>query len=775
MRTYLHDILGKITMQSNNAITGENNMSTTSTQTDIKALELLAESDPPRFMQMFAGIRDSAGAGEHNTLDYLHAKALATMHQFEQAESLALEMLSSALANADYLQISRCNLILSRCYAHSEDPAREKPYLDNAWEAARQARDDGMIVSCLMQLSVWHQNRGDTAKALELYAKATRHIQPEQDPLTHAKLKLGEGTIYYHGQEYDKALPLLLEALDAAVRGEDMGMQLLIINNLSTLYSLMRRFADAEEILQRGLEIANQARLVMHVLRMIFNLGTLYMRVEKVSEARDKLEECAALAASIGFADPQFIFELNNNLAGCYRYLDQPDKAVQLLDEAEEIALKTLGTDKAKELEINKANLLLSMGRVKEGRELLRSVRKYYQTHKKLSQLTLVQVNLAESYASEGKYDLALKYYRELNTTYKDYIGQLLSERSGDHKPVPSIVPAADAAKSATEQRDNIKDRIPDFVGSSRGFRRALEAGLLAAQHPNANVLITGESGTGKDVLANIIHQHSVRRGFPFVAVNVSAVTAGLIESEFFGHKKGAFTSAVSDHNGFFIQSNRGTLFLDEIGDMPVELQSKLLRALETRRITPVGATKELAFDCRVISSTNRDINEMMKRNFFRLDLFHRLNTIEIHIPPLRERPEDIEVLVRHYLISVARDTNRKVPKLEPALITALKNHPFPGNVRELRNLIERLFIFNPSDHWDADVLSSATGVSIPTEITLATPADNPALEKEAIINALMLSDGKQKDAARLLGVSESTLTRRIARLKLQVYTRKGR
>lgn len=743
---------------------------------DLKMFEQMAESDPPSFLKAYPLARENADPVELDALDYYHAKALITMNRYSEAEALALDMLSAALAKADYLQISRCNLILSRCYADGEDRNREKAYLDNAWEAARHARDDGMIVACLMLLGAWHDRKRDTAGALGAYAKAIRHIDPAKNHLELAKLRLAEGTIYYRSEQYDKALPYLLSALEAAAQATDQNLQLLIINNLATLYSLMRRFQDAEAILIRGLETAKNTNQVMHIIRITFNLGTLQLRMENPSRAKDMLEECASIANSIGFADPGFLSELKSNLAGAYRYLGDVQKAAELLGEAEDIARSRLGSDKLKEIEINKAELLLFMGRVKEGRALLRTVRKYYQTNKKLEQLTLVQANLAESYAADGKYDLALKYYRELHLTYKEHVGKLLSERTpGIDKPLQAIVTEPDTPGPGQDHKRRISDRIPDFVGVSTAFKRALEASLLAAQHPNANVFITGESGTGKDVLANIIHQHSVRRGFPFVAVNVSAVSAGLMESEFFGHKKGAFTSAVSDHNGFFIQANRGTLFLDEIGDMPVELQSKLLRALETRRIIPVGAQKELSFDCRIISCTNRDINDMMKRNLFRLDLLHRLNTVEIHIPPLRERPDDIEVLVAHYLKSIAAETNRRIPRLDPSLLDALKRHPFPGNVRELRNLIERLFIFNQGDDWDAGVLEASGIASGSGDRTFTPNPESAAQEKKAIIDALMLADGKQKDAARILGISESTLTRRIARFRLQIYTRKGR
>jgi len=740
---------------------------------DLKMLEQMSESDPPSLLRIYAEVYDSADASERNSLDYFYARALVSMNQLEQAEAKALDLLSNALDEANYQQISRANLILSRCYADSVDKSREKPYLDNAWEAARKAKDDTLIVSCMMLLGSFYQRQGDSSKALDFYARASRHIDPETDPLSQAKLKLAVGTIHYQAEEYNKAMPHLLVALESSIKARDLGLQLLIINNLSTLYSVMQRFRDAEDVLLKGLETAKSNKLMMHVIRFTFNLGTLFLRQKRFEEAQGYFLECSSLATSIGFADPQFVCDLNNNLAGCYRQLGNIGKAIELIDEAEATARNVLGPDKVKELEINKANLLLDTGQLKEGRELLRSIRKHFLTHKTLSQLTMVQAILAESYASEGKYDLALKYYRELDNTYKDYIGQVLSERSpGMEKPVDEIVPAMEQSQHNADTDRRITERIPDFVGVSRGFKRALEAGLLAAQHPNASVFITGESGTGKDVLANIIHRHSVRRAFPFVAVNVSAVTSGLLESEFFGHKKGAFTSAVNDHNGYFIQANRGTLFLDEIGDMPIELQAKLLRALENRRIIPVGAQKELNFDCRIISSTNREINDLMKRNLFRLDLLHRLNTIEIHIPPLRERPEDIEVLLEHYLVCIARETNRRVPKLDSSLIDTIKSFPFPGNVRELRNLIERLFIFNSEDKWDLRVLD--TVIASPKSSDQAMSVLQPEDDRESIINALVESGGKQKDAARLLGMSESTLTRKIAKLRLQVYTRKG-
>lgn len=326
-------------------------------------------------------------------------------------------------------------------------------------------------------------------------------------------------------------------------------------------------------------------------------------------------------------------------------------------------------------------------------------------------------------------------------------------------------------------QRDILQSATSDFIGKSEAHRKVLEAALMAAQHPYATVLILGESGTGKDVIARIIHFNSARKNAALVSVNMAAISPSLMESEFFGHKKGSFTSAVSDNKGHFLEANNGTLFLDEISEMPFNMQAKLLRVLESRKLTPVGSSKEIAFDTRVISSTNRNILQMITNDLFRLDLFHRLNTIEIHIPPLRERPEDIEPLILHYSEKIARELKLPVPKIESSFIRRLQDYRFPGNVRELKNIIERLLIMQSEAVWDSKTLAKLPSLNLghKPEPGKDIKLRQAMLEKDEIIEALQKCQGKQKDAARLLGVSESTLTRRISAYKLEIYTRKGK
>jgi two-component system nitrogen regulation response regulator NtrX len=232
------------------------------------------------------------------------------------------------------------------------------------------------------------------------------------------------------------------------------------------------------------------------------------------------------------------------------------------------------------------------------------------------------------------------------------------------------------------------------LLGESAAIRRVREAVALCARTPG-RVLITGETGTGKEVVARAIHAQSTRRHAPWVAVNCAAVPGELIESELFGHEKGAFTGALRTRRGKFEQADGGTLFLDEIGDMPPHMQAKLLRVLEEGEVERVGGDKRLRVDVRVVSATNRDLHADIASGRFREDLLHRLNVVALHLPPLRERPEDIPSLVRHFVEAAAKQPGMRPVEIGPDLVERLQRHPWPGNVRELRNTVERILIFS--------------------------------------------------------------------------------
>jgi DNA-binding NtrC family response regulator len=306
-----------------------------------------------------------------------------------------------------------------------------------------------------------------------------------------------------------------------------------------------------------------------------------------------------------------------------------------------------------------------------------------------------------------------------------------------------------------------------NFIGESHAIKQVLDLANTAARYNNTNVLITGESGTGKEIVARIIHYSSDQKHNPFVPVNSSAVTDSLLESEFFGHVKGSFTGAIADKRGYFEVANGGTLFLDEIADMPFALQAKLLRAIEEKKIKRVGGTDEIQVDFRIISATNHDVDNLIRNKLFRLDLFHRLNTITINIPPLRERPEDIEPLLRYYVDYFAEKLKKPVPKINAQLVEALTNYEFSGNVRELRNMIERAMIF-----CNTSTLSTIDFQLLPGKKRNSTTPVALNLEEQEqnlILHALNECNYNQVLTAKMLGISRDSLIRKLKKYNIKI------
>jgi two-component system response regulator PilR (NtrC family) len=286
-----------------------------------------------------------------------------------------------------------------------------------------------------------------------------------------------------------------------------------------------------------------------------------------------------------------------------------------------------------------------------------------------------------------------------------------------------------------------------------------------------APVYIAGESGSGKELAARMIHERGPRASAPFVPVNCGAIPENLMESEFFGYRKGAFTGAETDRDGFFQVANGGTLFLDEVADLPLTMQVKLLRAIQERRVRKVGATVEEPLDVRIISATHQNLKAMVAEGRFRQDLFYRLNVIEIRMPPLRECCDDIPLLAGRILERLAGAAGRTTPKLTQGALNALKQYSFPGNVRELENVLERTMALNGADSMDeADLNLAPAAVEVDgvpgEELPLQERLDQA--EKQAILAALDKTRYNQTAAARLLGVTFRSLRYRMERLGLK-------
>jgi two-component system response regulator AtoC len=304
-------------------------------------------------------------------------------------------------------------------------------------------------------------------------------------------------------------------------------------------------------------------------------------------------------------------------------------------------------------------------------------------------------------------------------------------------------------------------------VSQSRGMRDVLELASRVARH-NTTVLITGESGTGKEVIARAIHRMSPRNERSFTGINCAAIPEQLLESELFGHTKGAFTGATADHPGLFELANGGTLLLDEIADLPQALQAKLLRVLEEGEIRRLGAREARKIDVRVLAATGRPMEQAVERGEFRSDLYYRLNVVRLHIPPLRERPEDVPELLAHFARQVAQRLGHPV-SVTPAALVALTQHTWPGNVRELRNAVERAAVLSAGGLLDCkDFALSSGGTSSATgssSVVLDLKTQVEAVERAAIQRALEASNGNRRQAANLLGISLRTLFYKLRRL----------
>jgi DNA-binding NtrC family response regulator len=304
-----------------------------------------------------------------------------------------------------------------------------------------------------------------------------------------------------------------------------------------------------------------------------------------------------------------------------------------------------------------------------------------------------------------------------------------------------------------------------DFIGQSSAMRRVFE--LIEKVAPaKASVAITGESGTGKEMVARAIHNLSQRREKPFIAINCASIPATLMESEIFGHERGAFTGADQRRPGVFELAHGGTLFLDEVGEIPIELQAKLLRVLEEGRLRRLGGKVELEVDVRVLCATNRDLKAEIKNTRFREDLYFRLNVFQIGLPPLRERREDIPMLVQHFIEKFNQDSGKRVQGVHPDALDVLKGYEWPGNIRELRNSVERAVILCDGElitreHLPPDMAGKGPdkqAFRLPYGLTL------DMVEKEYILGSLQRMGGNKARTAEILGVSEKTLYNKLNR-----------
>ncbi len=316
------------------------------------------------------------------------------------------------------------------------------------------------------------------------------------------------------------------------------------------------------------------------------------------------------------------------------------------------------------------------------------------------------------------------------------------------------------------------ENRFSAIIGSSSSMKKVLDMARIVAP-TEATVLITGESGTGKELFAKAIHAASERKNGPLVTVNCAALTETLLESELFGHEKGAFTGAERQRNGRFMQVDKGTIFLDELGEIPLSMQAKILRTIQEREIQRLGSDKTLHVDVRIIAATNRNLEDEVKQGQFREDLFYRLNVMNLHIPPLRERGDDISLLAMHILKKHALKNRKPLRGFTPVAMDVLTKSGWPGNIRELENVIERAVILSMSAYISDKDLPPSLIASYHKEHKDKMPASGlggktlDEIESQAILETLEQTQGNKSEAAKVLNITRTTLNNKLKKYNL--------
>ncbi|MBR3192354.1 sigma-54 dependent transcriptional regulator [Bosea sp. (in: a-proteobacteria)] len=412
------------------------------------------------------------------------------------------------------------------------------------------------------------------------------------------------------------------------------------------------------------------------------------------------------------------------------------------------------------ELERARFDLVLTDLRlpVMDGRALLREVRSRWPEVPVIIITAFAAVRDAVDLVKEGAFDYIAKPF----------------EIDDVSATIRRALRLADVVRDNERLRSELEGRysFDTLIGSSAAFRRVIEQ-VTEVCETKATVLLNGESGTGKELVARAIHFNSPRRDKPFIAVNCAAIPETLLESELFGHVKGAFTGALANRTGRFAAADGGTLFLDEIGDMPLPIQAKLLRVIQERSFEPVGATRTQTVDVRLVAATHKDMRQAVDTGSFREDLFYRLNVFPIMLPPLRDRADDIPLLSLHFLAELAESMGKRASGFSPAALAAMTAYDWPGNIRELHNCIERAVIVAKTPTIDVTDLPQDLFSTPRRSDRDALPRDLDAelerIERDFIIEALRRSDGVQVRAAKLLGIAERSLWHRIKKLGIRL------
>ncbi len=724
-----------------------------------------SDDNPTRFMQKNFLL-------EKETTCYLYYKYRSDYNKNRNQELITQveDLIQILLESKDYFFTAKSYLLLSKlCSLHKSKDAWIDA-LEKALYYAHLCRNFDLIAEITANLAYFHSisfNILEFDKCRDTVLSLTMKNVFEY---TYVECLFILATIDLLQKKSDKAIELFTDIYQRSLKNNFISKQINIINNIGLVHINLNHFQEAEACFKSQLLLCKKHNLFENEFNLLFNIGLSYRYRDKEKLSIHYYVKALDVLTKNDINNPVNYYNIFNNLGNVSHSMGNSEKALEFHRKAIHFA-ELLGnkTHQMSSL-VNQADVEIDLQRYLDAEMHLMQAKKYFTETEDWGKLKINLQVLADLFVEQKEYLKAIDVMEELNQANNKYLIATLEKRTiqFEKKIYDLTEKNANLSKNISISKHSIRTRMP-FIGDSPAIQNLLFLTRQAAENPNTNVFIYGESGTGKEIVAHMIHFLSKRKDKPLITVNAASISANIFESEFFGHIKGAFTGAINDNVGYFKSADKGTLFLDEITEISYQTQSKLLRAIETKTVLPVGSQKTINFDCRIIASTNLDINQQILNNLFRLDLFHRLNTFEIIIPPLRERLEDIPLLVEHFIAIFAKETNRRVPIIESSFYEEFCIYRFPGNVRELKNLVERLIIVCPDMIWTKKTIEQYLPHLNFSSRKSEQIQDVKKLEKQIIINALQKSNCVQKDAAMNLKMSESTLTRRIKKYSINV------
>ncbi len=539
--------------------------------------------------------------------------------------------------------------------------------------------------------------------------------------------------------------------------------------NLANSLFLLKKPTESLKLYNEMKRVETKKKYPSLYYTVLLNMANIYMQNKHLNEAFELLTETVKYADESGNKELQAGAEVNIALI-----LNSQNN----YEKAEQHILKTLeiGESSNNQRLINnslfiQADILMKKKAFRQALECLKKCKKYIEKENNQERSKILYKNIGDCYGNiqdfKAAWQAANKCIKICEKISKDTQKEIDLANSNQvvHNRVEGFYFFKENDTFISREL-SIKIGSP-IIGRSKKLENCINQTILAANSDYANVLITGESGTGKELLARLLHFCSQRKNEQFIAINSALFSNSLAQSSIFGHTKGAFTGAVSNQAGFLELANKGTLFLDEIGDMPMDIQTAFLRVIEEKKIMSLGSDKYKNVDFRLVSATHQDIESMTENMTFRRDLFNRINTVQIHLPPLRERKEDIPLIINYLLIELCTKLNKKVPELSSQAINYLCDYDYLGNIRELNNMMQRLLLFNNKLKISLEDIYEVIPQKVsPDSNQILSNMNLAEMEKSLISQAMIKCNNVQVDASKLLGISSYTLNRKLKKLR---------